>query len=162
MSNGASTQPLLVPQVSDYEVIRCVGTGSFGDVWLARAKPTQRYRAIKLVSRSRFPRERLYETEFAGLRRFEEISREHAGFIDILHISRNDQTGCFSYVMELADDLQTGQSFDPDKYVPKTLSSELERRRAANADGAGRFAPAECVQVGLSITAALGTCNHLR
>jgi WD40 repeat protein/serine/threonine protein kinase len=155
MSDAPSTELLPIPQVSDYEIIRRVGTGAFGDVWLARAKATQRYRAIKLVCRSRFPRERLYETEFAGLKRFEEISREHAGFIDILHVSRNDQAGCFSYVMELADDLVAGQIFDLEKYVPRTLSSELERRQAANAAGIGRFTPAECVQVGLSITSAL-------
>jgi WD40 repeat protein len=160
MSDDPPTQPLLVPQVSDYELLRCVGSGTFGDVWLALAKPTLRFRAIKVVCRSRFPQEHIYETEFAGLEKFEELSREHAGFIDILHVSRNDETGCFSYVMELADDLEAGQIFDPEKYVPKTVASELDRRQRADANGVGRFTPAECVQVALSITAALSALHQ--
>ncbi|HEY5912327.1 MAG TPA: WD40 repeat domain-containing serine/threonine-protein kinase [Verrucomicrobiae bacterium] len=143
------------PRMPDYELIRCVGTGTFGDVWLARAKATQRFRAIKLVCRTRFPREGLYETEFTGLKKFEEISREHAGFIDILHVSRDDEAGCFSYVMELADDLRTGQSFEPAEYVPKTVASELARRQEPDANAPRCFTPAECVQVGLSLTSAL-------
>ncbi|MGO8932026.1 MAG: protein kinase family protein [Limisphaerales bacterium] len=160
MSDNSATRQSLVPEVSDYEMLRCVGTGAFGDVWLARAKPTKRFRAIKVVCRSRFPRERIYEIEFAGLKKFEELSREHAGFIDILHVSRNDETGCFSYVMELADDLEAGQSFDPEKYVPKTVASELDRRQHADANGVGRFTPAECVQAALSITAALSALHQ--
>ena len=154
------TQLLPLPVVPDYDLIRCIGSGAFGEVWLARAKPTQRFRAIKLVHRSRFPRPNLYETEFNGLRKFEELSREHAGFIDILHVSRNDQAGCFSYVMELADDLEAGQTFDPRKYVSKTLASELERRQRHAPDGRGCFTPAECVQLALSITAALSALHQ--
>jgi WD40 repeat protein/serine/threonine protein kinase len=154
------TQLLPYPVVPDYDLIRCIGSGAFGEVWLARAKPTQRFRAIKLVQRSRFPRPNLYETEFNGLRKFEELSREHAGFIDILHVSRNDQAGCFYYVMELADDLEAGQTFDPRKYVSKTLASELERRQRHAPDGRGCFTPAECVQLALSITAALSALHQ--
>ena len=160
MSAEAKTQLLRLPQVSDYELIRCVGSGAFGDVWLARAKATNRFRAIKLVSRSRFPQASLYETEFTGLKKFEELSREHAGFIDILHVSRDDQAGCFSYVMELADDLEAGQSFDPGKYVSKTVASELGRRQIAGPAGQGRFTPAECVEAALNITAALSTLHQ--
>jgi WD40 repeat protein/serine/threonine protein kinase len=160
MANEPPTQIPALPAVPDYELIRCVGSGAFGEVWLARAKPTQRFRAIKIVHRNRFPRASLYETEFNGLRKFEELSREHAGFIDILHVSRNDQAGCFSYVMELADDLESGQVFDPRKYVSKTLASELERRQGHHPDGRGCFTPAECVQLALSITAALSALHQ--
>ncbi len=159
MVEDSPTQSAEAPRMPDYEVIRCVGRGAFGDVWLARAKATQRFRAIKLVCRSRFPRTSLYETEFAGLRKFEEISREHAGFIDILHISRDDQRGCFSYVMELADDLENGQSFNPERYSPKTVASELARRQEVP-NSAGSFTPAECVQVALSLTAALSALHQ--
>lgn len=162
MIDVTHTEPLDMPRMPDYEVIRCVGTGGFGDVWLARAKATQRFRAIKLVCRSRFPRETLYETEFAGLKKFEEISREHAGFIDILHVSRDDHNGCFCYVMELADDLQSGQFFDTAHYVPKTLANELARRQEVGTGTSHRLGPAECVQVALSLTAALAVLHENR
>jgi len=162
MSTEPPTEVLRLPQTADYELIRCVGSGAFGDVWLACAKATKRFRAIKLVSRSRFPRASLYDTEFAGLKKFEELSREHAGFIDILHVSRDDQAGHFSYVMELADDLEAGQSFDPAQYVSKTVASELERRQRASPTGHGCLTPAECVQAGLTITAALSALHQNR
>ena len=160
MNPEPPTQLVPLPETPDYELIRCVGSGAFGDVWLAQAKATRRFRAIKLVCRSRFPRSSLYETEFNGLRKFEELSREHAGFIDILHVSRSEPAGCFSYVMELADDLEAGQIFDPRKYTPKTLASELARRQRNDPAGRGAFSPAECVQVALSITAALSTLHQ--
>jgi WD40 repeat protein len=160
MDRESPTQLVPLPETPDYDLIRCVGSGAFGDVWLARAKPTLRYRAIKLVCRNRFPRDSLYETEFNGLKKFEELSREHAGFIDILHVSRNERTGCFSYVMELADDLEAGQIFEPRDYVPKTLASELARRQRQNPAGQGAFTSAECVQVALSITAALSALHQ--
>ncbi len=160
MINELPTQNLLTPQIADYDVLRCIGSGAFGDVWLARAKATQRYRAIKLVCRSRFPRERPYEIEFAGLKKFEEVSLEHSGFVDILHVSRNDEAGYFSYVMELADDLEAGQFFEPERYVPKTLASELARRQREGGGSVGRFTPAECVQISLNITAALSALHQ--
>jgi WD40 repeat protein/serine/threonine protein kinase len=159
MNAEAPTQLMPRPEVPDFDLLRCVGSGAFGEVWLARARPTQRYRAIKLVCRSRFHDASLYETEFGGLKKFEELSREHAGFIDILHISRNEQTGCFSYVMELADDLLAGQSFAPANYVPKTLASELARRQAASPSGQARFTAAECVAVALNVTDALAALH---
>src|SRR5262245_54906732 len=148
------------PRVADYEMLRCIGTGAFGDVWLARAKATQRFRAIKLICRNRFPRAALYDVEFAGLKRFEEVSRQHAGFVDILHVSRDDQAGCFSYVMELADDLHHGQSFEPGQSVPKTLRNLLADRQESHPEAAGRLRPAERVEVAVSLTAALSALHQ--
>ncbi len=159
MNPESPTQSMLVPDLPDYEMLRCIGTGTFGDVWLARARATQRFRAIKLLCRNRFPRDRPYEIEFAGMKKYEAISREHEGFIDILHVSRNDALGCFSYVMELADDVENGQSFEPENYIPKTLASELSRRQMAAGGDAGRFTPAECARIGVDIAAALGALH---
>jgi len=92
--------------ITDYVLIRMIGGGAFGEVWLAQSRATGRYRAVKIVYKERVPTAHSYETEFAGLKRFEEISRESLGFVDILHISRHDEAGYFYYVMELADDLE--------------------------------------------------------
>ena len=47
------------PPVPDYELLRRIGSGSYGDVWLARNVLGQ-FRAVKVVYRSRFsdPRDR--------------------------------------------------------------------------------------------------------
>jgi WD40 repeat protein len=137
--------------IPDFEIIRRIGQGAFGEVFLAVSKATGRYRAVKVVRRSRFESERPYEIEFAGVKRFEEVSREHVGFVDILHVSRDDQAGHFSYVMELADDLE-GQQVDPETYVPRTLSKELDRR--------GRLPPQECARMALALIEALAELHR--
>src|SRR5206468_3959602 len=97
------------PAIPDYELLRRIGSGSYGEVWLARDVLGQ-YRAVKIVCRHSFDQEKPYEREFAGIRKFEPISREHEGHVDILHVGRNDAAGHFYYVMELADDANVGQA----------------------------------------------------
>ena len=83
------------------------------------------FRAIKIVHRRSFEDERPYDREFKGIQKFEPLSRVHDSHVDILHVGRNDQAGYFYYVMELADDLHSGQQINPEIYFPKTLKSEL-------------------------------------
>ncbi|MBI4661727.1 MAG: hypothetical protein HY735_23130, partial [Verrucomicrobia bacterium] len=91
------------PQIPDHELLRLIGRGSYGEVWLAR-NVMGTFRAVKVVYRRSFDHDRPYEREFAGIQKFEPISRTHESQVDILHIGRNDQAGYFYYVMELADD----------------------------------------------------------
>src|SRR5438876_10044697 len=102
--------PRSPPQVPDHELIRLIGRGSYGEVWLAR-NVMGTYRAVKVVYRQTFDDERPFEREFAGIKRFEPISRLHESQVDILHVGRNPD--CFYYVMELADDRASGQKIDP-------------------------------------------------
>src|SRR4030095_1917709 len=96
--------------------------------------------------------ERASEGEFEGMARFEPISREHAGFVDILHVGRDDDGEFFYYVMELADDHLTGQKIDERHYVPKTLKSELARRSRLLAD--------EVITLGLALTESLAALHR--
>src|SRR5258706_11881540 len=98
------------PDISDYDLLRCIGRGSYGQVWLARGV-AQTYRAIKVVYRDRFEDARPFERELAGLRRFDPISRANEGLIDVLHVGQNN--GYFYYVMELGDDATDGQNIRP-------------------------------------------------
>ena len=144
----------------DHELFRCIGSGSYGEVWLAR-NITGQYRAVKMVYRDRIKNEREYDREFAGITRFEPLSRTHDGFVDILQVGRNDPARCFYYVMELADDLLTctnpnaptsretpAPAFDPAAYEARTLSAILASH--------GRLLVADCIRLGLALTAALG------
>jgi hypothetical protein len=98
-----TAQRLKPPQVPDHELLRRVGGGSYGEVWLARSA-LGTLRAVKLVTRRSFDHERPYEREFEGIQQFEPISRSHEGLVDVLQVGRHDAEGYFYYVMELADD----------------------------------------------------------
>ncbi len=138
---------LQLQKIADHELLRCIGSGSYGEVWLGR-NVMGAYRAIKVIYRRTFTDARPFEREFAGLKRFEPISRSHPGWVSILHVGRDEEAGYFYYVMEAADDVARGQAINPDEYAPKTLASELAKR--------GRLPLDECLRLGLSLAAALG------
>jgi serine/threonine protein kinase len=139
------------PDIPDFELLRCIGRGSYGEVWLAR-NILGSYRAVKIVERKAFRDEEAFEREFSGLRRFEPISREHDGFVAILHVGRNRAQGFFYYVMELADNDSKGGWTEPGAYVPKTLSNELAR--------CGRLPIEQSVQLGFSLSQALAELHR--
>src|SRR5205814_9985729 len=57
---------LEAPQIPDFELLRCIGHGSYGEVWLAR-NILCTYRAVKIVERKAFRDEEAFEIEFSGL-----------------------------------------------------------------------------------------------
>lgn len=138
-------------EIPDHELLRLIGKGSYGEVWLAR-NIMGTFRAVKIIRRSVFDNQSPFDREFVGIKKFEPISRTHSGFVDILQIGRNDQEGCLYYVMEAADDLDLGQAIDPDRYVPRTLGKALARVK--------RFPVDQCVQMGLALCQALETLHR--
>ena len=169
------------PVVPDHELLRRIGGGSYGDVWLARSV-VGTWRAVKVVFRDRFLDARPYDREFKGIQKFEPLSRSNEGFVDILQIGRNDAEGYFYYVMELADDAgpeaKSDQSsvignqsvgsearqplntdncslntgLEPSTYVPKTLAKALLQR--------GRLPVSECLELGITLNLALAHLHN--
>ena len=96
--------------IPEHERLTCIGRGSYGEVWMMRSSGGL-FRAVKIVMRDRFHEQRPFERELEGVSRFEPISREHPGFVDILQVGHHLEEGYFYYVMELGDDLHSGQEF---------------------------------------------------
>jgi formylglycine-generating enzyme required for sulfatase activity len=139
------------PHVPNHEMVRSIGRGSYGEIWLARSL-TGTWRAVKIVDRRTFESDKAFQREFEGMAKFEPISREDAGFVDILHVGRDEAGDFFYYVMELADDHLGNVCIDPARYVPKTIKTELSRRSRLLAD--------ECITIGLSLTKALAALHR--
>jgi WD40 repeat protein len=134
------------PPIPDFTLLRRVGRGAYGEVWLARSV-TGVHRAVKIVRRDSFNEDRPFEREFTGIQRFEPVSVGQESQVSLLHVGRNDAAGFFYYVMELADDIETGEEIFPDRYVPKTLK-ELRARRQ-------RLPAVECLAISLALARAL-------
>ena len=150
----------------DHELLRVIGRGAYGEVWLGR-NILGEYRAVKVVWRREFAGEdRPFEREFEGIRKFEPVSRSHPSQLAILHVGKNDELGYFYYVMELADEAsaecgsrhqdlnhvapaasQQPRPLNPDSYVPKTLRRVLRERGALPAQ--------ECLEISLALAGAL-------
>lgn len=165
--NGPAVRPAL-PSIPDHTLLRHIGEGACGEVWLARSA-LGTLRAVKIVFRARFKEDRPYEREFGGILKYEPVSRTHEGLVQVLHVGRNDKAGCFYYVMELADavdppDAQQerklsndrqrqlpagkGGALSPGNYSPRTLRSELARHP--------RLPPGVAAKLGLRLAQALG------
>ena len=114
------------PDIPDHTLIRCIGEGSYGQVWVAR-NAIGLYHAVKVVYQNRFGTEQPYERALRGIQKFMPVSRSHDGFVHILHVGRNEPAGYFFYIMEAGDDQDSGQQIDPATYTPKSLASELRR-----------------------------------
>jgi formylglycine-generating enzyme required for sulfatase activity len=121
-------------------------------VYLARSV-TGMYRAVKIVRREDFEFERTFEREFEGIQRYEKVSQDHPGLVDVLHVGRSNEEGYYYYVMELADDEGGGHDeVDVGTYKPRTLSSDLRRKPTRTVR--------ECVDLGMSMAGALGHLHH--
>jgi len=137
------------PEIPDHKVLRKIGGGSYGEVWLAQGV-TGAMRAVKVVRREDFEDERGFEREFEGILKYEPISRDHPGLVNILHVGRGEKDGEFYYyVMELGDDILTGSKINAVEYEARNLLTDLKSAGGKPLD------PDFVIDVGLRLAEAL-------
>jgi len=109
-----------------YHLIRPIGAGGFGTVWLAEGVATGDVHAVKIVDAS----PKALERELAAVRRFREFSRQMRSphLISIEHV--NTHGSALFYVLPLADGGPSKEPINPD-WVPDTLAARIEARRSA-------------------------------
>lgn len=148
-----------IPVIPDHRLTRVIGSGAYGEVWLGHTV-LGTPRAIKVIQRGSFESEQPFLREFEGIRRYEPISRSCPSLVPILQVGRDDESGFFYSVMELADPVPEAPGVDSPPgsspaaakpYRARTLRTDLVTR--------GRLPIAECVEVGLAMADALETLH---
>ena len=141
-----SVEDLRFPTIPNHELLRCIGRGAYGEVWLAR-NTLGAFHAVKVVHRSSFDHSAPFDREFRGIQHYTPLSRTHHGLVRILHVGRNKESGYFYYVMELGDCEVNGQNIQPETYCAKNLANELDRRR--------QLPLRECLRLAMELAEAL-------
>jgi len=135
--------PPAPPVLPDYDLIKFLGKGGFGQVWLGRQRVTGMYCAVKIV-----PQGEVGEIEIEGIREYKLRASGNPHLVQIEHVGVVGDL--YYYVMELADDARGEGVRSPEGYEPLTLSEEIKRR--------GRLPPSECAAIGMQLLAGL---DHL-
>lgn len=136
-------------EVPDFELLRAIGQGGFGQVWLARNRTTDQLRAVKLIPLGVTDRADPAGRELTSLIRLEAVSQQrHPHLAAIHHVSRTPHY--LFYVMDLADDVSGRPGSTDPTYQPATLERRLEQ---------GLVPPEECVRFARQLLSALA-CLH--
>ncbi len=159
--NSSAGRAAATPIIPDHRLLRRIGRGSYGEVWLA-LNAMNKWTAVKVVHRQAEDDRRAYEQEFRGLRRYDDLSGNDGSLMPIKNVGENVAGGYFYYAMELADDAETRRPLPhppagvEDRaameqlaadYRPWTLSEELRRH--------GALKPQDCVEYGLALAQSL-------
>ena len=106
-------------------------------------------RAVKLVHREDFSRDRPFTREYEGLLHYEPISRSHPNLMQILHVGRHD--GYFYYVTELADDASVRDAPGRSRFDPRAQKTP---------DNAAEHIPAPAPRMRIAVTTAPMNCSR--
>ena len=109
-----------------YTILRLIGRGGFGEVWLCRSGEENAFWALKFIPAAR-PDHLEKEIEALTNYRNAELWQQSSSLVPIKHAGRNAEG--FYYVMPLADGTGADPA-DPD-WRPLTLSALIEGRRGA-------------------------------
>ena len=118
------SQPPGAPGIPDYTLLRKIGEGEFGSVWLGRNRIDGSICAVKVLARR-------HAVEIEGIKAYRKCAAHHPNLVFIRHVGEADEKGMFFYVMTLADNAATADDLESiEKYMPMTLQAVLCERGA--------------------------------
>jgi serine/threonine protein kinase len=110
------------PNIPDYELEICCGSGAYGDVWIAKDRSGIK-RAVKVLNKTRLNNLGVLDKEIRGLKLYRTKVPKHNQLVEIYHVGETDQH--IFYVMDLADDIAP----DKDKYLPDSMVERLKVKK---------------------------------
>jgi len=124
-ADARSNQQHAVPDVPDFDLIRPVGSGGFGEVWLATNRTTGQLRAVKVIPLHSSGQADPAAREISSLTRLDANSRcRHPNLLQIHHVGKTARH--LFYVMDPADDVSGEPASDKPDYRPATLQTMLQ------------------------------------
>ncbi|MEC8243462.1 MAG: serine/threonine-protein kinase [Verrucomicrobiota bacterium] len=111
----------ITPVIPDYDLIRVIGKGSFGEVWVA-LDATGSPCALKIIYKGESD-DQIFNKELEGVTSYLPISRSNLGLVTILHVGKDPESEFYYYTMELADNANESVGKEWENYQAKTLSS---------------------------------------
>ncbi len=142
--------PDIPPNIPDFDLIRPIGRGGFGQVWLATNRATGALRAVKVILLRRSDGLDAAGREITSIARLEAtLRRRHRNLITIHHVGKTDEH--LYYVMDPADDISGAAASADSNYRPATLKSRLER---------GPLSADECVKFAGQLLSGLASLHE--
>ncbi|HUT95685.1 MAG TPA: serine/threonine-protein kinase [Thermoguttaceae bacterium] len=133
------------PRVPDFDLLRPIGRGGFGEVWLATNRTTGRLRAVKVIPLKPAGATDPAGREISSIARLEaSVQAERPHLLTIHHVGKT--ADFLFYVMDPADDVAGGPASADPGYRPATLRSRLQN---------GPLSPDECFSCARQLLAGL-------
>jgi eukaryotic-like serine/threonine-protein kinase len=137
------------PDIPDFDLIRLIGEGGFGVVWLASNRTTGRLRAVKLIPLERSGAGSPASRELVSLVHLEaRVGENRPGLLAIHHVGRTAEH--LFYVMAPADDATGSPASRDPAYQPATLQRRLE---------AGPLGAEECLDLARQLLVGLAALH---
>lgn len=151
------------PEIPGYDLIRTIGSGAYGDVWLARDRMLGIHRAVKIIWLAS-DQDESEEVRWERRQRAERVRRGLVEYlrradqcrfpaVAVLEVKQHPSRRYFYYSMPLADDVDRANDprkpmFDVQRYTPCTLSCLCSNGRRLDAE--------EVLKLGVRLATALG------
>lgn len=109
------------PEIPGYDLIRMIGKGGFGEVWMAENRTIGGLVAVKVIPR------KSGEREIKSISLVKEVARfHHPNLLGIDHVDKLPKPWILFYTMDLADDVSGDPPSSAPEYRPATLRTRLE------------------------------------
>ncbi len=132
-------------EIPDYELLKFLGRGGFGEVYLGRHRIHGEFSAVKIFAKRR-------AAELDGVRAYKQRAQPNSNLVPIEHVG--ELAEAYYYVMPLADDVKPRSAVRaPESYEPKSLKWCI--------DNLPPFTPEKVAEIGVELLEGLEALHEV-